>query len=54
MADVLDIENSEEFEVDEDGERKCTNSYTFIINFIFEYFLDTYLILLYCTIWLFY
>lgn len=22
MADVLDIENSEEFEVDEDGERK--------------------------------
>lgn len=26
MADVLDIENSEEFEVDEDGERTYTIS----------------------------
>lgn len=27
MADVLDIENSEEFEVDEDGERKSCHVY---------------------------
>lgn len=32
MADVLDIENSEEFEVDEDGERMYNN---FPLNYVF-------------------
>lgn len=29
MADVLDIENSEEFEVDEDGERMLISFYCY-------------------------
>lgn len=35
MADVLDIENSEEFEVDEDGERE----FKFVNYFIIMHFL---------------
>lgn len=37
MADVLDIENSEEFEVDEDGERMLI--IIFITKFLVKYML---------------
>lgn len=36
MADVLDIENSEEFEVDEDGER-MQNNFPLIMFFTYNY-----------------
>ena len=36
MADVLDIENQDEFEFDEDGDRK-------LIVFTFVYMIDTFL-----------
>lgn len=29
MADVLDIDNAEEFEVDDDGDRKCGLKFLF-------------------------
>ena len=32
MADVLDIDNAEEFEVDEDGDRKYTFSEAYIVH----------------------
>lgn len=31
MADVLDIDNAEEFEVDDDGDRECLKVSLFIL-----------------------
>jgi hypothetical protein len=35
MADVLDLDNAEEFEVDDDGDRKYWNYFAILIIYFF-------------------